>query len=84
MAGREGTGFPDRGRFMAYCARVMRALIIDHARRRQAQKRGGRFELLPLDERTMAAELPHAELAGSARPSTSWPRSSRRWPRWST
>ncbi len=37
--------FPDRQRFMAYAARVMRGLIIDYARRRQAQKRGGKFEL---------------------------------------
>jgi RNA polymerase sigma factor (TIGR02999 family) len=45
ISGREGTAFPDRNRFMAYAARVMRGLIIDYARRRQAQKRGGQFEI---------------------------------------
>ena len=45
MAEREGNAFPDRGRFMGYAARVMRGLIIDHARNRSAQKRGGRFEI---------------------------------------
>ncbi len=45
MAGREGVSFPDRARFMGYAARVMRGLIIDHVRRRQAQKRGGQFKL---------------------------------------
>jgi RNA polymerase sigma factor (TIGR02999 family) len=45
---REGAVFPDRGRFMAYAARVMRGLIIDYARRRQAQKRGGGFEITSL------------------------------------
>ena len=30
---------------MAYAARVMRGLIIDYVRNRQAQKRGGKFEL---------------------------------------
>jgi RNA polymerase sigma factor (TIGR02999 family) len=45
MAEREGISFPDRARFIGYAARVMRGLIIDHARRRQAQKRGGQFEL---------------------------------------
>jgi RNA polymerase sigma factor (TIGR02999 family) len=30
---------------MTYAARVMRGLIIDHARNRQAQKRGGQFEI---------------------------------------
>ena len=42
---REGAVFPDRGRFMAYAAKVMRGLIIDYARSRQAQKRGGGFEI---------------------------------------
>jgi len=45
MAARDGASFPDRGRFMAYAARVMRGLIIDYARSRQAQKRGGQFEI---------------------------------------
>jgi RNA polymerase sigma factor (TIGR02999 family) len=51
MAAREGPGFPDRARFMGYAARVMRGLIIDHARRRCALKRGGQFEItsLPTD-----------------------------------
>jgi RNA polymerase sigma factor (TIGR02999 family) len=41
MSGRPELAFPDRARFMGYAARVMRGLIIDHARRRSAQKRGG-------------------------------------------
>lgn len=45
MAAREGASFPDEARFMGYASRVMRGLIIDHARRRQAQKRGGQFEI---------------------------------------
>lgn len=40
-----GRTFPDRARFMGYAARVMRGLIIDHARNRHAQKRGGHFEI---------------------------------------
>lgn len=43
MSRREGVVFPDRARFMSYSARVMRGLIIDHVRRRQAVKRGGLF-----------------------------------------
>lgn len=34
---------------MAYAARVMRGLIIDHARSRSAQKRGGKFEITSSD-----------------------------------
>ena len=45
IADKDGGKFPDRGRFMAYAARVMRGLIIDHARSRSAQKRGGKFEI---------------------------------------
>lgn len=40
--------FPDRERFLAYSARVMRNLVIDFARRKQAQKRGGAFEITSL------------------------------------
>ncbi|MGE5275407.1 MAG: ECF-type sigma factor [Acidobacteriota bacterium] len=50
MSRREGAVFPDEGRFMAYAARVMRSLIIDYARDRRAQKRGGAFEITTLDE----------------------------------
>ena len=51
IASRQGAGaeFPDRARFMGYAARVMRGLIIDHARSRQARKRGGEFEFISLD-----------------------------------
>ena len=44
--------FPDRARFMTYAARVMRGVIIDHVRRRCAQKRGGMFELTSMDTET--------------------------------
>src|SRR3954447_8392293 len=54
MSGREGAAFPDRNRFMAYAARVMRGLIIDYARSRQAQTRGGQFEITSI--RTDIAE----------------------------
>ena len=33
---------------MGYASRVMRGVIIDYARRRQAQKRGGLFEITSL------------------------------------
>jgi RNA polymerase sigma factor (TIGR02999 family) len=49
MSSRDGQQFPDRARFMSYAARVMRTVIIDHVRNRQAQKRGGQFELTALD-----------------------------------
>ena len=48
IAGREAV-FPDRARFMGYAAKVMRGLIIDYARSRQALKRGGAFEITTLE-----------------------------------
>ena len=57
MAGHEGAVFPDRARFMAYASRVMRGLIIDSVRNRQAQKRGGQFEITAL-RNDMAESVP--------------------------
>ncbi|HZQ70931.1 MAG TPA: ECF-type sigma factor [Terriglobales bacterium] len=48
MAGRSGPAFPDESRFLGYAARVMRGLIVDHARNRTALKRGGEFEITSL------------------------------------
>ncbi len=48
IAGRNSPAFPDAARFMGYAARVMRGLIIDYARNRCAQKRGGQFEITSL------------------------------------
>jgi RNA polymerase sigma factor (TIGR02999 family) len=47
---REAAVFPDRGRFMGYAAKVMRGLIIDYARSRQTQKRGGNFVITSLGD----------------------------------
>jgi RNA polymerase sigma factor (TIGR02999 family) len=48
IAAREGKSFPDQARFMGYAARVMRGLIIDHARNRNAIKRGREFQITSL------------------------------------
>ena len=63
MADREGPSFPDRGRFMGYAARVMRGLIIDHARSRHAQKRGGRFEITTLKTDAAESQVDDKELS---------------------
>jgi RNA polymerase sigma factor (TIGR02999 family) len=39
MLGRDPSQFPDRAHFFSYASRVMRSLVIDHARKRLAQKR---------------------------------------------
>jgi len=60
IAGREGVAFPDRARFMAYAARVMRGVIVDYARRRRAKKRGGQFEITSLGQEVAGAEAAEA------------------------
>jgi len=49
MASREDLSFPDHARFIGYAGRVMRGLIIDHARNRNAVKRGREFDLTSLE-----------------------------------
>jgi RNA polymerase sigma factor (TIGR02999 family) len=68
ISGRSGASFPDRARFMAYAARVMRGLVIDHARRRRALRRGGHFELTSLDVEPAApsSRCPDLEAIGDA------------------
>lgn len=52
------TVFPDRARFMAYAARVMRGLIIDLVRERRALKRGSEFHITRLSSEL---ELPSGD-----------------------
>jgi RNA polymerase sigma factor (TIGR02999 family) len=63
MAARDGGSFPDRARFMGYAARVMRGLIIDHARSRHAMKRGGGFEITSLDTESVENPADAKELS---------------------
>jgi len=62
MSSRGDPTFPDRPRFMGYAARVMRRLIIDRARERLAQKRGGLFEITSLDTNAMENAVDHRQL----------------------
>jgi RNA polymerase sigma factor (TIGR02999 family) len=40
----------DRVHFYTFCAKVMRLILIDHARSQQAQRRGGTAEHIPLSD----------------------------------
>ena len=59
LAGADGARFPDKARFMAYAARAMRSLVIDHVRRRQADKRGAGLDFTALDT-TIAEQVSDA------------------------
>ncbi|MDX1530942.1 MAG: ECF-type sigma factor, partial [Rhodothermales bacterium] len=57
---RSPSGFADRNHFFRVAARAMREVLVDHARKQRAAKRGGGVRPLPLDE----ARLVPPEQAG--------------------
>jgi RNA polymerase sigma factor (TIGR02999 family) len=50
--------FESRGHFFAAAAEAMRRILVDHARARAADKRGGRRNRKPLDDAARWAESP--------------------------
>jgi RNA polymerase sigma factor (TIGR02999 family) len=59
----KGASFPDRARFMAYASRVMRGLIIDHARARKSAKKGGSYHITAVTLDNLASPIDARELA---------------------
>ena len=56
--------YRSRAHFMGVAGHIMRQILIDHARARNAEKRWGEVAKVPLDEVTdMAAERPSAMIA---------------------
>lgn len=51
-------GWDDRRHFLAIAVKTMRAVLVDHARARQAQKRGGGQGAAPLEDDPAGAEAP--------------------------
>jgi RNA polymerase sigma factor (TIGR02999 family) len=45
-----GASFESRAHFFGVAAKAMRSVLVDHARRRGAQKRGGAVERVPLED----------------------------------
>lgn len=45
----EGSSFQDRSHFLAIAARVMRQVLVDHARRKNAKKRSGEHEVVTIE-----------------------------------
>jgi RNA polymerase sigma factor (TIGR02999 family) len=60
----EGTRvkWQDRAHFLAVAARVMRRILVDHARTHHAQKRGGRATRVTFDEALIVTSERHADL----------------------
>ena len=49
----------DRAHFFAVAATAMRQILIDHARRKGADKRGGSWKQVPMDQASNHADLGH-------------------------
>lgn len=59
MSGRAGAGWQDRAHFFAVAARAMRQVLVDHARRRSAEKRGGDLQRVTLHEEISGESATH-------------------------
>ncbi len=62
LAGSNQPDWQDRAHFFAVAARVMRQVLVDHARRHQAHKRGASFEKIDVDKGLVYAEGKSAEM----------------------
>lgn len=62
LVGDEGLSWENRGHFYAACAQAMRRILIDHARKRGAEKRGGGRGKLPLNVVDLAEETDPAQV----------------------
>jgi RNA polymerase sigma factor (TIGR02999 family) len=58
LAGGEHPAYDDRVQFFAVAARHMRRILVDHARRRTADKRGGRDRPVTFDEGLVSGDRP--------------------------
>lgn len=62
MAGDSLMPAEDRGHFFAIASKVMRRILVDHARRHNASKRGGATECVAFEESTIIAGSSSAEI----------------------
>jgi RNA polymerase sigma-70 factor (ECF subfamily) len=52
----------DRSHFLAACSQIMRRILVDHARGRQAAKRGGGAPVVALEEAWVASPQPDTDV----------------------
>ena len=57
----EAVAWNDRVHFLAVSARVMRRILVDHARARRAQKRGGHAARVTFDEALVVSDEPRQD-----------------------
>jgi len=59
---RGASAWSSRGHFFAAAAEAMRRILVDQARRKQADKRGGRKRRIPLDDADIGYDSPADEI----------------------
>src|SRR3954451_7574464 len=62
LVGSQDPGWNSRGHFFAAAAEAMRRILVDQARRKHADRRGGRHRQVPLDDVGAACAPPYAAL----------------------
>src|SRR6185437_9263256 len=62
VGGQDAQPWDNRGHFLAAAAEAMRRILIENARRKQAEKHGGRFERRELDGIDIEAPAPSEDL----------------------
>ena len=62
IAGAGQADFSDRGHFFAYAAQAMRRILVDHARRSCADKRGGNAPHFSIDDAGLSLSVPAEQI----------------------
>jgi len=62
LLGKGAQDWDNRGHFFAAAAEAMRRILVENARRKQSQKRGGGYERVPLDELTISITGPSEDI----------------------
>jgi len=72
LAGDHAVDWKNRAHFFGTAAHVMRRVLVDHARARDAQKRGGAAEKISLEDAFVYTEARHGKWLPCMKHSTGW------------
>lgn len=64
LCNQRAPNWEDRAHFFSFTAKIMRMILIDHARRNLRLKRGGQSERVPLSDQLVTDQLPWFNLNG--------------------
>ncbi len=64
LCNQRSPNWADRAHFFTFTAKIMRMILIDHARRNLREKRGGHNERVPLSDQRLSDQLPWFNLNG--------------------